>query len=119
MGDLAQAQTATPAAEPAALQRAGVSAARTALPPDVHDCLGGFGLLRRFAAVRCAASLAFAGVLSFAPGVAGVATALTFTFVFPFTRMLPFFGFGQSPARDAGVVRGAGGIGLDGERTSY
>ena len=72
--------------------------------------------LRWFASVSCAASLAFARVLAFATCVAGLAAALALTVVLAFARVFSLFRVSHCLEGDAGIARGARGIGTHRDR---
>jgi hypothetical protein len=74
--------------------------------------------LRRLTSVRCAASLAFAGVLAFAPVITRLTPALTFTVVLAFAGVFTFFCVGHRLQGDAGIARGARRMDTHSERPS-
>src|SRR5580704_6986102 len=71
--------------------------------------------LRRFSSVGCTTTLAFAGILSFATGIAGLAPALALTFVLTFARMFALFSVSHCLKGDACMARRARGVGAHGE----
>jgi hypothetical protein len=71
--------------------------------------------LRRLGFVGCATTLAFAGVLSFATGVAGLASALALTLVLTFARMFALFSVSHSLKGDTCMAGRASGVGTNSE----
>jgi len=70
--------------------------------------------------IRRAASLAFAGVLSFAPVITGFAAALALTLILPFTRVFALFSICQSLQGNPGVgISRAYSIRPNGKRTRH
>ena len=74
----------------------------------------------RLAAVGRTAAFSFAGVLTFAAVVAGLATAFAFTGVHPLAGMNVLLAFvGHLLERNSGLTRRVGGVRLDGERATH
>ena len=72
------------------------------------------------ALIRCAASLAFAGVLPFAPVITGFAATLALTLILPFTPVFALFSICQSLQGNPGVgTSRAYSIRPNGKRTRH
>jgi hypothetical protein len=71
--------------------------------------------LRWLSSVGCATTLAFAGILRFAPAVTGLASALTLTLVLTFARMFALFSISHSLKGDTCMAGRASGVGTNSE----
>ena len=74
--------------------------------------------LRWLSSVGCATTLAFAGILRFAPGVTGLASALSLTLVLTFARMFALFSVSHCLKGDTCMAGRASGVCTNGEGPS-